>query len=418
MDIQKLYINLENACEKFINEMMWSYTGREKREYARFFKEMIFGIIATRSPLISNITRAVNRKAFTSTYKRLMRQLENNKIPWNEFIENIFYMSLDQVSLNDILAFDPGDISKEYAKKMEGLSYIYDGSKKETGIGYSILGLESIKWENEQKFQTPLLNKIIESSNNPFYISENYQIIKTISNILPKFKDKGTWTFDRGLDSAVFFDQLYLVKNFKWVVRLGTNRNILRGNDYSQKILLKDYDQNCFRTEGVFKLIHPKKSAPLKVFSEKIRIENCKIKKDINLITIKDERNKEPVYLATNLETPNPLDKICAFGTYLERWGKEEGYRFEKSTLNLEDIRVLGIDKVRKIIFLIDCTYLFISRFYMNNHHLLNYLCEKILDNFVNIQEIKYKYGRLVELFRLCILQHFGPKGILLTQIG
>jgi hypothetical protein len=37
-----------------------------------------------------------------------------------------------------VIAIDPGDIRKRYAKKMELLGKIYDGSEKEVGEGYHL----------------------------------------------------------------------------------------------------------------------------------------------------------------------------------------------------------------------------------------------------------------------------------------
>ena len=42
-----------------------------------------------------------------------------------------------------VIAIDPGDIRKKYAKKMELLSKIYDGSEHEIGEGYHLCKIET-----------------------------------------------------------------------------------------------------------------------------------------------------------------------------------------------------------------------------------------------------------------------------------
>ena len=66
-----------------------------------------------------------------------------------------------------------------------------------------------------------------------------------------------------------------------------------------------------------------------------------------------DPRNKEPVRLLTTINPTTTEEALAIFGYYLERWGKEEGYRFTKSFLNLENIRMFNFNAISNLSFLV-----------------------------------------------------------------
>lgn len=62
--------------------------GRAKTEYQRFINDMIFGILGSKSPLLSNISRFLNEDiSLIHTQQRLSRLLRSHSIPWEDLFE-------------------------------------------------------------------------------------------------------------------------------------------------------------------------------------------------------------------------------------------------------------------------------------------------------------------------------------------
>ncbi len=102
------------------------------------------GILGSRSTLLSNTARFLNEPmSLKHTEKRLSRMLGNETIPWEVLALRGFDMASRCVGKNDIIAFDPGDVSKRYAKKMAHLHLVHDGSQGRRVLGYYDLDCEN-----------------------------------------------------------------------------------------------------------------------------------------------------------------------------------------------------------------------------------------------------------------------------------
>jgi hypothetical protein len=138
------------------------------------------------------------------------------------------------------------------------------------------------------------------------------------------------------------------------------------------------------------------------------------------LVIAHDRRNKEPVYLLTCIPVETAEDALLAFGYYLERWGQEEGYRFEKSFLNIENIRTEKFPSIPNLAFLVFLVYFFVSLFYQSNPSIIESLIEKRLKNFVTVKDIQYRYYRVGQLMRLLICEQKNKDfaALLATEVG
>ena len=68
----------------------------------------------------------------------LSRNLDDEDFT-DELNEQICRLGASKVTDDMVIAIDPGDIRKKYARKMELLGKIYDGSEKEIGDGYHLV---------------------------------------------------------------------------------------------------------------------------------------------------------------------------------------------------------------------------------------------------------------------------------------
>ena len=103
---------------------------------ARFVGEMVYGIQASQSVVLSEIGRALEEPiSIKETEERLSRQLMRKGL--GEVIQNNLLKEAGaRVTGDMLLVVDLSDIMKRYARKMEYLAPVYDGSAGEIKNGY------------------------------------------------------------------------------------------------------------------------------------------------------------------------------------------------------------------------------------------------------------------------------------------
>jgi len=101
----------------------------------RFVLEMIYGIQARQSVRLTEIGRALEEKiALRKTEYRLCRQFEREEL-WDHLADSLCRLAAPQIKETTLLVLDISDISKKYARKMEYLGMVRDGSKKHLASG-------------------------------------------------------------------------------------------------------------------------------------------------------------------------------------------------------------------------------------------------------------------------------------------
>jgi len=103
-----------------------------KKPTKRFVVQMLYGIQASKDVKLSNIARSLNEEiALIKTENRLSRHMAKE-----ELIEPINGQLIGEGSKrikgDTVIALDISDIYKPYAKKMEHLALVRDGSTGET----------------------------------------------------------------------------------------------------------------------------------------------------------------------------------------------------------------------------------------------------------------------------------------------
>ena len=175
---QQISLEIEN----FVNVLFkFESVTRSTWAHKKFITEMLTGILGSRSTLIANISRFLNESIpLISTEQRLCTMLKSTHLPWEALRSSATDMGATAVKRNDIIAFDPGEVTKKYAKKMDYLYPVHDGSTGKIAQGLEDFSVEAIHWENNKKVHIPLFEKLINASC-PGYISQNHQIIEAMT---------------------------------------------------------------------------------------------------------------------------------------------------------------------------------------------------------------------------------------------
>ena len=103
---------------------------------SRFIEEMIYGLQARGSSRLTEISHALDETInLHKTRDRLCRNLDDSRmrrVIGSYILEDGFR----RIMGNTLLIVDTSDITKKYARKMEYLCEVRDGSEGEIGKGY------------------------------------------------------------------------------------------------------------------------------------------------------------------------------------------------------------------------------------------------------------------------------------------
>jgi hypothetical protein len=263
---------------------------------------------------------------------------------------------------------DLSDINKPFAKKMEYLSNVWDGSEGKVASGYWICEVTAAAVKGDEI--TPLYSELYSHEAAGFE-SENDQILKAVRTVSAHTNKRGIWTMDRGADRKILVGELGKLK-LRFVIRAKGNRNMKdeHGNVKSTPDILKTmrYKEHYSVTidkEGFTETISLDLAIKHKLFIEDV---------EVSLVVIRGF-GKEPMILITNVDkAPHEILDI-----YLTRWKCEESFRFLKHEYHVEDVRVRRYTGLRNTIALIHAVFYFVS-VYLGRRMRLRILLDKIIE--------------------------------------
>lgn len=175
--------------------------------------EVIRGLFITRRPILRHLAQAQSKGfkrqgdkyGYHLSRVRLEKKVENMEIK----------KAKSSVRQDTIIAYDLTDIAKEHAKKMEGMSGIFDGSKRKPSQGYTIHGIG---------VNHNLLSLRIHDAPRKTLNQTRREPVETISTA---FGQRGIWVFDRGNDHKDFFVFLRQEYERQFIARLKGNRLVV-----------------------------------------------------------------------------------------------------------------------------------------------------------------------------------------------
>jgi len=374
-------------------------TKDKSKSKKRFVSQVLFGMQAARDVKLSNIARSLDEKIkLIKTENRLSRQMSSGDLTDN--VNNVLIDDgASRIKHDTVLALDLSDINKPFAKKMENLSEVWNGSEGKVSNGYCIcevVGAE-VKGENPIPLYSELYSHIADG-----FESENDQILKAIKAVSEKTKKRGIWTMDRGADRRVLIGAL-ANEGLKFVIRARGDRHVINsvGREVSVwKIVWRMKYKEKYTVE-----------VDREGYTEKIELELAERQKvtiddiPVRIIAIRGF-GKKPMILLTNLD--KPMHEVLEI--YLTRWKCEESFRFLKHEYHLEDVRVRSYTGLRNTVVLIHAVYYFLS-VHLGRKLRLQILLNKILEKakrFFQIPNFKH-YAVADGIFRLLFNMKWDP---------
>lgn len=369
MQHSKIRSRLKAQLTRFTCEL----TAGLSKPLRNFVGEMLFGIQASQDVKLSNIARSLQETIpLLKTEDRLSRNLQAEELE-TQLRQGLLRMGSRRVESNTVLCLDLSDVRKEYARKMEFLDQVWDGSAGEVHAGYwlcSVIGTEVHGSE-----LTPLYQQLFSVRAQEF-VSENDEILSAIEQLRRHTNGRGIWAIDRGGDRRKLLEPL-LERGERFVIRSTGKRLVL--DRQRHRVTIHHLSARC-RLRYQAKIIKiengPEKVYALRYGAEPFRLPG---REEPLLLVVVAGFGQEPLLLLTNVQGVRDSQSLWwIVQIYLTRWKIEETFRFVKQSYNLEDIRVLRYQRLKNLVLLMTAAAYFATAF-LGQKLKLKILCEKLL---------------------------------------
>jgi len=369
MHDSKVRSRLKAQLTKFSTE----FSEGLSKPLTKFVSQMLFGIQASQDVKLSNIARSLKEEIpLIKTEDRLSRNLKAEELE-SQLMQQLVKMGSQRVATNMVLALDLSDIRKEYAKKMEHLAQVRDGSTGELHQGYWLCDVTGAEVHSSEI--VPLYQKLYSVEAEDF-TSENAEILTAIDLVRAHTQGRGIWAIDRGGDRKKLLEPL-LERGERFVIRSTGKRSVidrrkLRGSvaEVAGKCRLRHQARIIKIKDGV------ETTLELRYGSEPIRLPG---RDETLLLVVVSGFGKQPLMLLTDISQARDSSTLWwIVEIYLTRWKIEETFRFIKQSYNLEDIRVMKYQRLKNLVVLVTAAAYFAATF-LGQKMKLRILCEKLL---------------------------------------
>lgn len=330
-----------------------------KKNQKRLIKEMLYGIQASKDVKLSNISRSLKEDIpLIKTEDRLSRNLSAQDLS-NEINEEIMRLGDDKIDDSMVIAIDPGDMMKPYAKVMENLCSIYDGSEHEPAKGYHLCQVTAANLAHDKI--VPLYCEAYSSTVED-YPGKTEKLMEIIKKVTAHIGKKGIWAIDREGDDSDLI-RFFTNEQLEFITRLrlrylhydnNTNRQV-RSDRIHHHVDLKYKAHIYVMKEGKELFLHLNYGA--------IKVALPEYPDQWYTLVIVEGFGQKPMLLLTskdvNLHDGKQVWKLVEI--YLTRWKCDECYRYIKQSYNLEDFRVQGYNSIRNIAALVHAIAYFTS---------------------------------------------------------
>ena len=224
--------------------------------------------------------------------ERLGRQL-NRKGLRKRVRENLLQLAAPRVGRETLLVVDLTDVRKRYAREMEYLAQVRDGSRGELGDGYWCCQVVAVERGSAEVMP---LDQELYSQEAPGFVSENDEILKAVGRVRKATQGRGVWVVDRGVDRGKILKVL-MDQEDRFIVRQRGDRHLISGR---QRKSTREWADGCrrrYREVVVKQTSSGEKVYALEFGSRKVRWPGRT--ESLTLVVV-DGLGRNPLMLLTN----------------------------------------------------------------------------------------------------------------------
>ena len=306
----------------------------------KFIQDIEYGIAASGSCLISDISRSLNEDIkLKNTIERLcdnLNSFDDAETLYNNYIEEIG----DIYGKEPVVLFDDSDISKVYGKKSEDLDDVMDASSQDKKVtkGYHVC--EATILTEKEKQLISVYSQIYSCKSKDFKSMNDYTF-KSIETAKKVLNRKFIGVFDRGYDDNKIID--YMDDNY-FIIRMNDRRNFLfKGKKKNA------YEEAKKRKGKVRMTLWFDDNEEYEVYISHTKVTLPHNGKDYELVFCYGLSEERPLILLTNRKIHSKDDVIKVVRLYFSRWRIEEYFRAKKQEYKFENIRLRTLKGINNL---------------------------------------------------------------------
>ncbi len=198
---------------KAIRRRLYSFSARIAKPFSdsrrrRFLIDMLTGLVAAGHVHLTAIARGVSHGLgnIHAIEKRLSGHLSSEHWDMSPVANAMLGQSAAMVQDNTLIVADLTDLSKPYARHLEGLGQVHDGSDPCGRITPGYAAFEAYVRVGKWQLFPLVVEPLKTYAGAP--VSENEEILKYVQRVQQATGGKGTWILDRGFDRRELFEPL------------------------------------------------------------------------------------------------------------------------------------------------------------------------------------------------------------------
>jgi len=370
---------LRAQLRRFLGELLPHFS----KPKTAFLGDMIYGLMAGGDVKLSSICRACRpRITMKKAGDRLCMHLNDGTIEGklHKFIAN---KVASRIKKDTLIIVDPSDIQKPYARQMDFLSKVWDGSKGDVGSNLGYYGCMAVACDNGGRRPIPLHLRFW-SPDAPGFTSENDELENVFGTIIEACRRRGIFIYDRGGDNIEFF-RYFLEKKVDFVVRLKSRyvfswKRKMSCDELASQCQLKYTDVITFDSHG------KESKVELRYGVVPVRLPDLPDRL-LHMVVVRGFGQKPMMLLTTLAKTTARKDLWQVVLAYVTRWRVEETIRHVKQSYKLEDIRLLRYDHLKNMAAIVLATAYFCMT-WIGNSDKRSLLARSITDASLRIHEL------------------------------
>lgn len=342
MDGNKLTTVIRRRLYRFATGVARSFTDSRRRS---FIEDMIVGLVACGHVHLTAIARGLWRGAgrIHAIEKRFSTHLASECWDMSPVAEALLNSSAALVTQDSLLVADTTDLSKPYARHLEGLGRVHDGSDPQSRItpGYCIF--EAFVRVGQWQLFPLVLEPLKVYAGAP--TSENVELLQHLLRCHQATGKQGTWVLDRGFDRRELYKPL-VHQDVAFIVRQRGDRHVHTADGRTLTVAELVSQQGCPRPRrwpegGV--------AEALEVWLPEVGGEGFLL-----VIGWKVPGSEHPLVLLISPAARRPGRTARWFvRAYLRRWGVEDTNRGIKQRFHLEHFLIRSWCGIRRLLWLV-----------------------------------------------------------------
>lgn len=357
-----------------LGEFLHSIHSDLTRPQKKFLRDGLVGLLRAGRPIVCRMARKLpdRRTKFLSRRDRMEANLNRPSDLAVRLKAALPDLWLPMVHEDTPIILDLSDLAKPFAKKMDYLATVRDGSTGQLVNGYWLVELYA---SVSRKNPVPILLEPF-SHEQPLCRGQNPVIIEAVRHVFRLTNNLGVLVVDRGGDARALLDD-WLDQEIRFVVRLRGDRDLMRfyrglggptdtveirRNGQWVRVNARHLAETTPTPHRSWRLVKWRGKPTLR-FSQVgwVRVRLPGRTEDLTMVVARTPGRDTPFMLLTSVPVATADDARSVLRHYARRWECEEGIRFLKSEVHLEQIRTFNWTAICRLVLLAVLVMLYLT---------------------------------------------------------